>query len=213
MPCVAMKLTSRVLALAAVVATALLGSTSAGVLDGPCTITADMSTLTGTCPAGLQDCIASVQMQSSSGGYAEMVIDADCKSSVPYVQEFSEDKQTYARFLLAIKSDFWLQVYGSDVNSTKASIAQYNVTAEEYQNVCQADAKVTTGVCLYSEREPLPSPSATPSASAAATPSPAAHSASPSPGASQQLAASGSSATAASTVLAAVIAGAALLLV
>jgi len=74
-----MKLTSRAVA----VATALLGSASAGVLDGPCNITADMSTLTGTYPDGVEICLDFVQLQPSKIDPAEMIVAHGCLKTSP----------------------------------------------------------------------------------------------------------------------------------
>ncbi len=61
-----MKLAGTMLKLAALAFAALVGSTSAGVMDGPCTISGDMTQVTGNCPGNTQNCLTSVGISPDS---------------------------------------------------------------------------------------------------------------------------------------------------
>jgi len=136
-----MKLTSRVLALAAVVATALLGTASAGVVDGPCTITADMSTLTGTCPTGLSGCLSPISLAPDGADGTTITLPAGCTSSG--YTTFESGSLAYVTAFIG-PDGFGARVAGSS-NGFTASIVSAGGVSQ-----CQATATVTSGTCLYS---------------------------------------------------------------
>jgi len=143
-----MKLTSRVLALAALVATALLGSTSAGVVDGPCTITGDMSTQEGSCPAGFDACLAFVRLAPQpDSSTPTVIVPVSCPTPTggTIITSITSDTATV---IGRLSTNYFVQVVGVD----KDNIAIGVVT--ETGGVCGVRATVTSGTCLYSDRSP-----------------------------------------------------------
>lgn len=147
-----MKLFSSMLTLAALAAASMLGSTEAGVLTGPCTITADMSTLEGTCPSGgFENCLSSVDLSSDSSGSATMAVYTDCLQ--PGVNSLiTQDNGNAAVASKLIKSNYRVAVGGSYSADTISTI-----TDSSGNVLCRAKATVTSGTCLYSERTSPPS--------------------------------------------------------
>ena len=158
-----MKLTSRVLALAAVVATALLGSGSADVVTGPCTITADLSTLTGTCPTGLSACLSPVSLAPDGADDTTITLPAgaNCTQTGGYT--------TFDTGLSAYVTTFIENGYGVKVSGSKSGFGYHaSIVTTAGVEQCKATATVTSGSCLYGGSSASSSNAVTGAASAVA---------------------------------------------
>jgi len=158
-----MKLTSRVLALAAVVATALLGTASAGVVDGPCTITADMSMLTGTCPTGLSACLTPVSLAPDSADGTTITLPASTNcTQAGYSTLDSSTRASVTAFISQSSYGVRVSGFGSGVNTSIVTTVGTPIA------VCQVQATITSGSCLYGGSSASSSNAVTGAASAVA---------------------------------------------
>ncbi len=172
-----MKMTGFMLHLAsvAVAVAAFLGGVDAGEMDGPCTITADMGKLQGTCPTSKQDCLASIQIKSANDpdrpGSGQVMLADGCYMA-GYSSSTAESNAQYAGYSVAVDLSTRLFVKGYGGDDMVAGLT--NGSGNE---LCSTQAKVTDGACLRSDQAaPSPSPAAEPSpgGKASATPSPGA---------------------------------------
>jgi len=158
-----MKLTSRVLALAAVVATALLGSGSAdAITDGPCTITGDLRTLDHACPTGYEACLSFLRLAPDAASpKPRVIVPQNCPTPNTGVitTDVTGTSASVSARLSYDASDYAVQVVGFDEDTMVLGIVGSS------GGLCGVKASVTSGTCLYSNRAASSSTSATGAAS------------------------------------------------
>ena len=145
-----MKLSATILALAALAVSSLMGGAEAGTLDGPCTITADMSSLTGSCPTGFQKCIASMDLSPDpDSSTPQVALNSDCWQ--PGLNQIRTIQNSQAAIVSAtIRNGYAVAAGGSNSDDTVIGL----VRLSDDSTLCQADASVTSGTCLNSDRAP-----------------------------------------------------------
>ena len=146
-----MKLSSTIMALAALAVSSLLGGAEAGLLDGPCTITADLSSLSGTCPSGgFENCIRSVDLSPNpDSSTPQVALNSDCWQ--PGLNQIRTIQNSQAAAVSAtIRNGYAVAAGGSNSDDTVIGL----VRLSDDTTLCQADASVTSGTCLNSDRAP-----------------------------------------------------------
>ncbi len=142
-----MKLACTMLKLAALAFAALIGSTSAGVMDGPCTISGDMTQVTGNCPVNTQNCLTSVSISPDSDNPGRAVVQNACMPSGLYSVQSTDNGNT-AGYLIALdRTDTYkLGVAGS------RGVVRVGIFDSNENELCAAPASVS-GTCLYSDQQ------------------------------------------------------------
>ncbi len=149
-----MKLSVFVVQLAALALASVLGA-SAAAKNGPCTVTADMSTVTGTCPANMQRCLGEVDLapEKNDPDSVQISILSGCRKSgysIPFVV-IDETNPTLVGYRVGLEPGLQLGVGGYGGNYMIIALTKDNGDV-----ICYARARTTSGTCLLSDK-PTPS--------------------------------------------------------
>ncbi len=144
-----MKLVGTALTLAALAVAALLGSSSAGVLDGPCTVTGDTNKVSGTCPGDKQKCMTSLEIKPNpaSPGNSLATLESGCIANGAGAAKASYSPADHeATYTVQMDDTHSLQVQASGGDNMFIAIMEGSTEK------CKMPAKVTEGACLLSDQ-------------------------------------------------------------